>query len=302
MRNCSLAVGPGLSGLFRREVRVFHDAHAPVFIFCKYADLLAGTGFGEPLAGDIGPSKHMEPDKHRVDDFHQRVVHLEVRNGFYAPRRQFVDNSRCPEGREASSVTVGILEYPVLLLEDEFSMGVQGGNHVLGKYEEVAPSDSEIAVLLQERDGGLVVSYGSHYQPGNGDAVLFRVFHYFLGMHLEQRFPRNRTDGEHALGPVVAEPGALPPRHHESGGLSPSDVILSRPARPVEFPAPGVGCRKGNIRRRGEIRAWSCGSRVSADRRSRRSKSTEEKVFKQDCFSPSDSSFQCANTWSCPRR
>ena len=226
----------------------------------------------------------MEPDKHRVDDFHQRVVHLEVRYGLYAPSRQFIENARSPERSEAPAVTVGIFEYPVLLLEDEFSMGVQGGDHVLGKYEEVAPADSEIAVLLQKRDGGLMVPHGRHYQPGNGDAVFFRVFHYFLGVHLEERFPRYRSYGEHALGPVVTEPGTLPPRHHESCGLSPADVILARPSRPVEFPAFGAGCRQGNIWRRGEIRVGSCSVSCFGEQVLQKVEIDGGKVFKQDLF------------------
>jgi len=132
-----------------------------------------------------------------------------------AAARQPVEHAFVVQGLERAAVAVGIDEDAVLLAENQPAFPVNGRDHLLPEEADVGRVHPVIPLRLEAGDGLAVRGLAGHDAPGDRHAAASAAGEDLLGVDLEQRALRHRTDRVHTFGVVVAEPRALAAGDHQ---------------------------------------------------------------------------------------
>ena len=100
------------------------------------------------------------------------------------------------------------------------AFGIDRGHRPLAENEQVVLGQSETLVGGEKRHGFVVRGGAGHQIERNPHAVAPRGGHDLLDVNLEERFVRDRPDGEHALRMIEAQPRPLSAGHENDAELA----------------------------------------------------------------------------------
>src|SRR6187401_155725 len=107
----------------------------------------------------------MQPDEQRIDQLHQRIIHLEIADVLDAGGGHLIECARSPECEQTSAVTVGRECHPMLLLEQDLAVLRERRHHSLLEEMNARRFETEVRILLEEDPRLLVVLRAGHDVP-----------------------------------------------------------------------------------------------------------------------------------------
>ncbi len=141
---------PAFLGQLVRQVAVFDDRHLAVDE-AEVADLLLGAVLDDGLGRHLGPVQDVQPDKQRVEEPDQGVVHLPVGEVLDAAILHVGQGPAAGQGPDAAAVTVGRAGDLVLVRQQDFAVEGEVRQRPLLEDEDVPRIQAVVVVGLEDR-------------------------------------------------------------------------------------------------------------------------------------------------------
>ncbi|OPZ72080.1 MAG: hypothetical protein BWY83_00828 [bacterium ADurb.Bin478] len=173
----------------------------------------------------------MMPEKHRISDAAENVVHLKVVEQLHAGVFQRIDQAMALQGGQQAAMSVRGQGQGMARSQQQFAVLIEGRLRGLAEKKQRVRIFAEIVMAMEIFDGIHVVLFAGHDKKEDGLAVELFQTDDFLRMKLEQGAPTDWADLQTAFGLFAAQPGAQAAGHHQHRHLA---LVQQLPA--------GCGC------------------------------------------------------------
>ena len=183
----------------------------------------------------------VQAEENRIGDFDQRVIDLEIEEGFDPSIEQTLQESAAGQRGKHAAMAIRARKKLMRRIHEELARGqVDRGHGSLLEKVDILFSQAEVALFAEELAGFRIGRWAGHYQKRNRASITILQGPDFLNVDLEERSLGDRANWVHPLGMLESEPTPLSARNHQRRDLASRQHGFAARLRGGR----GSGCRK----------------------------------------------------------